>query len=288
MVDVKSSVKVALTVSLISLLGYVVYQVRGSYIIIFGYLANMRSDVSYVHMLGPAFWAGCIGETARLIGVLAGLTAVFLIWVKSWPFMRVKKLVAAALILESLNFIGLIPSLGLLLNSNSRLFVPSLGYGYLIQIISTVPLLWLLAFEAARYQKTNRTRLLKVGAVTFVGYTVGLVTNEVDRWATMINKQSLKFIEGIRAVGFYNALALMPFAIIFALVGTAMLFRNRTRSATMWLGASLAVIGLNYTIYLAYVYYVHSLNTLPLVDIWTIPLLALGITLIFGAEKQRS
>ena len=55
----------------------------------------------------------------------------------------------------------------------------------------------------------------------------------------------------------------------------------------IWFGASLAVIGLNYIIYLGFVYSVHSLNTLPVVDIWTIPLLALGIALIFNSRKRE-
>jgi len=285
--DLNRSVKVALTASLVSLLIYVLYVVRGSYIILFGYLTNSRQDVSYVTMLGSVFWASFIGVNAWLIGVLAGLTVVFLLWVKSWSFGQVKKIVVAALILESVYFIGLVPSLRLLLNPNSPIFAAPLGYGYLIQIVSTVPFLWLLAFQVASYQKNNRRRLLNVGSLAFVGFTVALVTNEVSRWATMINKESLRFIEGIRAVGFYNALALMPLAAVFAVVGAYEMFQTNIRSGVRWFGASLAVIGLNYTIYLYYVYYVHELNTLPLVDIWTIPLLALGVALIVNSYSKR-
>lgn len=285
--DLSRSVKVALAVSLISLLFYVLYVTRGSYVIVFGYLAHLPPDVSYVNMLGLAFWASLIGVTARLIGVITGLTVIFLLWVKSWPFMHVKKFVAAALILESLNFIGLVPSLWLLFNPHSRIFTASLGYNYLIQIVFIVPVLWLLAFEVTKYKKNSQLRLLKVGALTFVGYTVALVTNEVSRWATMINRESLRFIEGIRAVGFYNAVVFMPFAVIFALVGAVALFQQKRQSAMRWFGASLTVIGLNYVIYLAFVYSVHSLNTLPVVDIWTIPLLALGIALIFNSRKRE-
>jgi hypothetical protein len=101
----------------------------------------------------------------------------------------------------------------------------------------------------------------------------------------MVSAESLRFIEGIRAVGFFNALAFMPFAIVFASVGAYRVFQQKELSAKKWFGASLSVIGLNYAIYLAYSYFAGTLNTLPLVDIWTIPLLGLGIALLINAQK---
>ena len=281
MITLNRSTKVSLSVALISLLLYVLYVVRGGYVILFEYLAGSGWEVSYVTRLGPAYWASLIGITGRLIGVIFGLTAVFLLWVKQKRFAAVKSLVVAALILEGVYFLGLIPSLWLLLNPNSPVFVPSLGYGYLIQILCTAPFLWALAYQVAKYREdSQQARLLKVGSVTFVGYTIALVTNEVSRWASMINAEGLQFITGIRAVGFYNALVLMPFAIVFAGIAAYRVFQQRYRSAISWLGASLLVIGLNYSIYLAFAYFVKALNTLPVVDIWTIPLLALGIALL--------
>jgi hypothetical protein len=218
-----------------------------------------------------------------------GLTAIFLLWIKSWAFERIKKFVVAALILESVSFMGLIPSLGLLLNPQSRIFTPSLGYGYLIQILFTVPFLLALAYQVAKYREgSQKPQLLKVAALAFVGYTIALVTNEVSRWTSMISIASLQFIEGIRAVGFYNALVLMPCAIVFAVAGAYRLFQQNNQSAMRWFGASLIVIGLNYTIYLIFVYFVNALNTLPVVDIWTIPLFALGITLILNFQKTET
>jgi hypothetical protein len=54
------------------------------------------------------------------------------------------------------------------------------------------------------------------------------------------------------------------------------------------LGASLAVVGLNYLIYVVYSYLVNSLSTLPLVDVWTVPLLGLGIALIINSRKPKT
>jgi hypothetical protein len=281
-------VKISLAATLISLLTYTAYIIRGTYIILFGYFANVSSDVAYVSFVGPSFWASYVGINARLMGLIVGLTIIFLLWNKSWTFSRVKKLVAAALILESVSFLGLAPSVWLLLNPKNIIFVPSLGIGYLLQILFTVPFLWALAYQVAKYREVGqKVSILNFGALAFVGYIVALVTNEVSRWASMVSLQSLRFIEGIRAVGFFNALVFMPFSIIFAIAGAYRLFQQNESSAMRWFGASLSVIGLNYAIYLAYTYFVNSLNTLPLVDIWTIPLLPLGVALLINSRKAH-
>jgi hypothetical protein len=283
MATVTLSVKITLTISLLSLLIYVTYVLRGSYVIFFEYLTKLPSAVGYVTMLGPAFWTSHIGVTARFIGVLLGLTAVFLLWIKSWSFKRVKSIVAAALVLEAASFLGLVPSLWILLSPASRLFTPNLGYGYLIQILFVVPTLLALAYEVARYQGDGqRKRLLNVGSAAFVGYIVALVANEVSRWVSMLSLESLQFVEGIRAVGLVNAVVFMPFAVVFAVIGAWRLFRVNIPSTMRWFGASLLVVGLNYCVYLGFAVAVNALNTLPVVDIWTIPLAALGAALLLN------
>jgi len=287
-VNLMVAVKIGVTASLVSLFIYTTYILRGSLEILFGYLNGVAGDVNYVSFVGTAFWAGWVSLIARLAGLILALCVCYLLWIKSWPFLRLKKIVSIALVLEGVNFLGLVPSLWFLLRPSTVSFPPSLGYGYIIQILFTVPFLWALAYQVARYQISNqKRRLLQVGAITFVGYIVALVANEVSRWASMLSISSLRFIEGIRAVGFFNALVLMPFAIVFAVVGVYRLFRKEEGSAMTWFGLSLVVVGLNYTIYLFYVYTVHSLNTLPVVDIWTLPLLALGIALIVNTQRNK-
>jgi hypothetical protein len=281
MATVSMTVKITLTISLLSLLIYVTYVLRGSYVILFEYLTNLPSAVGYVTMLAPAFWASHIGVTARFIGVLLGLAAVFLLWIKSWPFKRIKFIVAAALVLEAVSFLGLVPSLWILLNPASRIFTPNLGYGYLVQILFVVPSLLALAYLVARdRENTQQALLFKVASFAFVGYIIALVTNEVSRWVSMLSLESLQFIGGIRVVGLVNAIVFMPFAVVFAIIAAYRIFRFNYKSASRWLGASLIVVGLNYIIYLIFAFYVNAINTLPVVDVWTIPLAALGIALI--------
>ena len=284
-IKITNAVKVTIVATLLSLFIYNAYILTGSLEILLGYLRGVQGDVNYVAFVGTAFWAGWVSLIARLMGLVFALSSLYLLWIPL-PFLRVKKLVSAAIILEGINFLGLVPSLWFLLRPTMFGIPSSLGYGYLIQILFTVPFLWMLAYQIAKYQTNGqKKRLWQAAALAFVGYTIALVTNEVSRWASMLSIASLRFIEGIRAVGFYNAIVFMPFAIVFAVIGAYQLFRLNERSALQWLGASLIVIGLNYTLYLAYVYLVGSLNTLPLVDIWTLPLLFLGIALVINSRK---
>jgi predicted RND superfamily exporter protein len=104
----------------------------------------------------------------------------------------------------------------------------------------------------------------------------------------MISADTLRFLfQGIRVVGFLDAILLMPLAVVLAIVGAFRLIQQENRSAMVWIGASLAMVGLNYSIYVIYSYFANSLNSLPLVDVWTIPLLGLGTALIINSRKIK-
>jgi hypothetical protein len=287
MVTLDRSVKFWVIASLISLFGYVFYVTKGSWTIFFGYLTNVRSDVSYVGFTGLVFWGGHIGLTARFVGVLLGLSAIYLLWAKKWAFYRVRKIVALALILEAVNFIGLAPSVWWLLRFGS-VNSSTLSMNYLVQILLLVPILLVLAVQVFNYEKTLRSRgLWLVAAVAFVCYVSELAVNEGSRWIGMVSSGGLSFLShGILTVGFLNALVFMPFAVVFAVVGAVGIAQQKRQFAMRWLGVSLAIIGLNYSIYLGVSYSTNSLNTLPLVDIWAIPLLGLGIALMLNSKRK--
>ena len=229
---------------------------------------------------------GFVQLGGRFIAVILGLAAAYLLWVKKKPFQKVKKIVALALILEGLYFLLWIPSVWFLLKPGFVANLP-LAINYILQILFTVPFLWALVFKLTTYrERSQKPTLLKFAAVAFVGYVAALAVNEVSRWTSMISAETLKFLfQGIHAVGFLNAVVLMPLAVVLAIAGAVRLFQQKKCSAMMWLGASLAVVGLNYVIYVIYSYFANSLNSLPLVDVWTIPLLGLGIALIFNSRK---
>jgi hypothetical protein len=283
------SVKVLVVASLLSLMVYIAYILNGSFTILFGYFANVLKDVSYIRMTGPVFWLGFVQLGGRFIAVILGLAAAYLLWAKGKPFLRVKNLIALSLFLEGLYFLLWIPSVWLLLRPGFVNNLP-LAINYVLQILFTVPFLWALAFKVAMYRESSQKPvLLKFVAVAFVGYVAAFAVNEVSRWTSMISAETLKFLfEGIHAVGFLNAIVLMPLAVVLAIVGAVRLFQQKECFATIWLGASLMEVGLNYVIYVIYSYLANSLNSLPLVDVWTIPLLGLGIALMINSRKTNS
>jgi hypothetical protein len=281
------SVKICIIASLLSLIVYDAYILIGSFAILFGYFAQVPQDVRYVGMTGLVYWLGLAGMIGRFIEVILGLATVYLLWVKAKPFLRTKHFVSLALFLEGAYYFSYVPSVWFLLRPGFA-YLP-LGVGYILQILFTVPFLWVLAFKVATYSKSiQRTHLLKYGAVAFVGYIAALAVNEVSRWTSMISADALRFLlQGIRIVGFLNAVVLMPLAVVLAIAGAFRLFQLREHSAMLWLGASLALVGLNYSIYVIYSYFANSLNSLPLVDVWTVPLLGLGIALMINSRKLK-
>jgi hypothetical protein len=267
---------------------YTAYILRGSFDILFGYLAHVPQDVSYVRMTGLVFWFGFVGLGGRFIAAILGLAAMYLLWAKLKAFLKIKSLVAVAIFLEGLLFLSEIPSVWFLLRPGFS-FSLSLGISYILQILLTVPFLWVLAFKVATFNENNkRLSMLMFGAIAFVGYIAALAVNEISRWTSMISADTFRFLfQGIRVVGFLDAIVLMPIAVVLAIVGAFRLIQQKNVSAMVWTGASLAMVGLNYSIYVVYSYYSNSLNSLPLVDVWTIPLLGLGIALIINSRKTK-
>ena len=105
----------------------------------------------------------------------------------------------------------------------------------------------------------------------------------------MVSSGGLSFLsQGIWTVGFFNAIVFMPFAIVLAILGAVRIVQQKQQSAMLWIGGSLSIIGLNYAIYLVVSYLTNSLNTLPLVDIWAIPLLGLGVSLLLNSRRPIS
>lgn len=289
MVTVGRSVKIGVAASLVSLFVFNAYWTSKSYENLFGYLFHVQPGYNYVNMLGLVFWTGHIGLTARFAAITLGLIAVFLLWAKAWTFSKVKTLVATALFLEGVNFLGLLPSTWWMLRAESFVYSPALGIGYLLQVLFTTPFLWILAVKVMRYDgKRSTGSLWKWAAFAFVGYMVALLANEVSRWMSMISLDNIQFLmQGIRAVGFFNAVVIMPLAVVFAVAGAVFLIKHNRVCAIKWLGASLATAGLHYTVFIIYSYFANSLNYAPLVDIWTAPLLGLGIAMLINVLQNR-
>ncbi len=243
---------------------------------------------------GMAFWGPQIGLNSRLIGTAIALVAVLLFWLKGYPFSKIKSLLATAFVLEcvyissflAISWFLLRPTL-LLSNVGSSPFF-FLTLNYLLQIVVAVPVLMILAIKVYLYKgKTEqRTGLWKWAGMALVGYIVALGINNVFRWLDMLGSQGLTFLlTGVKAVGFLNSVVLMPLAVAFSVLGAYKLKSEKVGSALRWIGLTLISVGLCYTIYVIYSYWVGVLNYALLVDVWTIPLAGLGAALTLNAKK---
>ncbi len=277
MLSIGRAVKVWVIISLLSLFVFNAYWTNESYDNFFRFLQGEPQAYRYVTRIGLVFWAGHMGLTARFIGVTLGLLAVFLLWVKARPFLKVKRIVAAALFLEALNFVGFIPSVPYL----SRAY-PVLAAGYALQILFIVPFLSILAVKVLKYEGPSRSDgVWKWAGVAFVGYIAGLWANSVFRWFNMVGERGIAFLlTGTTATGFLVEFSLMSLAVVFAVEGAYSITRRKESSAFKWLGSALAMVGLNFVIYLVNSYNGGMLSYVLLVDVWAIPLLGLGVTML--------
>ncbi|MCK5628756.1 hypothetical protein KAI12_04745 [Candidatus Bathyarchaeota archaeon] len=274
-----SGVKAWIVISLCSLLVWILYWLPSTFERYYNFIF-----VSW-HYYGDRNWmyaiAG-IGLIGRLVGVLLALASAYLLWGKAKNFFDVKNLVAASLSLESVYFLSLLPVPWLLITGGYQVFGSvSLAMTYLLQILLTAPFLAILAAKVKNYQSPNGFKDWKWAGIAFVGYTAALWVNSVFRWFDMVARDGVAvFFSGITGLGALNAFVLMSLAVVFAVVGAYLLGKQKQATALKWLGLSLATVGLHFLLHLVYSYYVGVLSYVWLVDIWTIPLLGLGISML--------
>jgi hypothetical protein len=72
----------------------------------------------------------------------------------------------------------------------------------------------------------------------------------------------------------------MSLALVFTVIGAFSLAKKDFRSSFKWLGLAFTLVGLHYLFYVLYSYFVGMLGFLVITEIWTIPLLGLGLTML--------
>lgn len=230
-----------------------------------------------------------VGLISRFFGVIIGIATLFLSWKRKNLF-EIRKWVATALFLESLYYLLLFPSpIWLLaLGPTSNVYV-TLAISYILQIIFTVPFLLLLAVKLFKTEvESFDKKVLKWAGVAFAAYIIALWSNSVLRWVDMILTEGIQFLfSGIISIGALNALVFMSFAVLFAIIGAYSLVRHKD-TVRRWIALSLLMVGLHYTIFLVYSYMTNSLNSVWLVDIWTIPLIGLGLVTLKVKKTNSS
>jgi hypothetical protein len=281
MVSVGRCVKVWIFITLCSLLIWTANWIPSSLSriqdFVFGGL-SLRFGWMYI-------WMEVSGATAiivRFVGVLIGLLILFLLRDGAKRIFEVRKWLTSALILESLFYaMSGFPSGIYMMGSGYGGQYRTLGVSFFLQFLFTTPFLAILAIKVYRYkQDSNGFKSWKWAGVAFVGYIAALWASSVLKWFEMVAAEGIAFFSvAIRAVGALNGFVFMSLAVVFAIVGAFSLVKKK-RSAMRWLGLALAMVGLHYLVFVVYSYYGSMLNFALLAEVWAIPLLGLGLTML--------
>ena len=220
------------------------------------------------------FMAEYAGLLARSFAVLLALIAGFLVWGSGSKISRrVESLVEAGLFLEGTYFVLLFPSGLWWLGS-----VNFLGVSYLLQAVSAGTVLMVLSFKVRGFG--GNVGVLRWVGVAAVGYVTALWANVVFRWFDMIEVVGNIFLLGEEASwGFLGSLITLSLAVIFAVIGAYLLAANRGE-AVWWFGLCLMMIGVHYVVYSAYSFSSGNLGSAMEKDVWTLPFLGLGASLL--------
>jgi hypothetical protein len=228
-----------------------------------------------------------LGILSRLIGVTIGIAALLITW-KRKSLLEIKKLIAIALCWESLYYLLLIPSpIYLIALANEAQISYAFGTAFILQIGFTAPCLAILAVKILKQGKKVRSfQLQKWSGIAFSGYIIALWANSGIRWFDMISTTGIQFFfTGINVAGALNHLILMSSAVAFSIIAVISLTKQR-KTTEKWLGLSLTMVGIHYTIYAVFSYLIGNLSAIWLVDIWAIPLLGLGITILVTHKQS--
>jgi hypothetical protein len=229
------------------------------------------------------FLAYSVGLVARFFGVILALATGFIVWggARLGSASRVTRLVEAALFLEGTYFVLLFPS-GLWLVGLGPNYV---GIAYLLQAASAGTALLILSFKVRDYGR--EFNVLKWIGIASVGYIGALWVNVIFGWFDRIEILGSSFLlRGATSWGFLGSLVTLTLALFFAVVGAHLLAKNQGDSV-WWYGLSLAMVGLHYVIYLAYAFLVGDLDSAMALDVWTLPLLGLGLSMLLSKASKR-
>ena len=288
--------KAWILLTLCCLLAWLIYWVPSSIDRFFGFhgipwVDILQREGGLMFMLMEV--SGGVGILLRCVGVLSGMIAfLVLIRDRAKGFLDVKKWVVFSLIMESCFFLLLLPSGFVLLGFGGSGAIGAvltsilLGVDYFLMILVTAPFLSVLAFKLHRSNEVFQD--WKWIGLSFVGYIIALWANSVIKWFDMVFAEGFSFFAlGIRALGAINSFVLMSLAVFFGILAAYSMVKKRLESAIKWGGLSLALVGLHFLIFMIYSYLVDIVNYLMLAEIWTIPFLGLGITMIIASLRRR-
>jgi hypothetical protein len=276
-------------ITLCSLLGWIIYWLPAGIYRFFSFdgtpweIAIQEYGLLFMVMELSA----AVGMLLRFVGVFLAILAIKEFWPQNvWnrnkSFFEVKNWISSALVLEAIYYALLLPSGLLMVGFNSFRSLASflLGIDYLLMVFFTVPFLLILAVKSYK-SRIEGFRAWRWTAATLVAYITALWANSVFKWLDRIIIDGFAFFYvGMNALGALNSLVLMSLALIFSIIGAFSLAKQDLGSSFKWLGLAFTMVGLHYLVYVLYSYFVGMLGFLVIAEIWAIPLLGLGLTMV--------
>jgi len=130
-------------------------------------------------------------------------------------------------------------------------------------------------------------RFWKWAGLTFTCYMLSLWVNALFRWFDMVRIEGFQLLfTGIIPLGFLNGAITMSLAVVFSFAAARSILEMDQASSKRWIGLALIMLGIHYVIYFIYSQLAGLMNFILLVDVWTIPLLALGTTLLYESRER--
>lgn len=270
-------------ISLLSLLVWIIRWIPESFIRFYNIVFISWDYYPRVLVRGSMYTVAAIGMVSRLLAVLLMLFTIYTIWKDEINSNSSTKTLSISIILEGVYFASLIPSIFYLFAlgaTRNSFFYSTFGVGYLLQVILTVPFLWMSGIML--YEKKSDCQnppLYKLLGITFVGYIGALWANSIFHWFGLLLTQGLSILwTSSSSVLAFNTLILMNLALIFAIFGALNI--SKMNFEAKWVGMSLTFVGLHFLIYIVYHFFVGSLISVWLTDVWAVGVLGLGLSIL--------
>lgn len=223
-----------------------------------------------------------IGLIFRLTGSFLALQVFNTVWRKqTHSFSDLNNKISSVLLMEIVYLISIIPNFIFIL----AIGTPIIFGSYILQTFLTIPFLYILRKKIKNNpQNPFRPQTQKWITLTFLTYSSAIWINHIARWFDMFLIGGIPMLlDSLNPLGFFNAAILLSFAVIFAAITLVKVKQNGV--LTKWMGASMTMIGLHFIILVIFYVLQNSLNVLYLYELWTIPLLGLGLSIIFNNNK---
>lgn len=278
--------------SLFSLLVWILRWIPESFVRFYNIVFISWDYYPRVLVRGSMYTVAAVGMVSRLLAVILAIWGIYSIWKANSKTIATRKIFATSIGLEGIYYASLIPSIFYLFalgSTRDSVFYSMFGVGYFLQVILTVPFLFILAIKLYR-KKTNAKNFQywNLLASTFVGYVAALWANSSFHWLGLALTEGLSvFWTETNSILAWNTLILMTLSVFFAIIGASNLSK-KNRQASTWIGLALTMVGLHFLIYTIYQFLVNSISSVWLTDIWAVALLGIGLSIIKTKPILRS